>query len=139
MSASDELDRNKQVIRRMVALVDAGDLKALDQVWSPDLVLHFGAADFTRAQTEAILASLLVSFPDMRHVAHDLIAVDDKVVYRGTLTATHRGPYQGIAATGRPISVGQIAIFRMVDGRIAEYWEQADLMALMQQIGAPPA
>ena len=51
--------------------------------------------------------------------------------------ATHSGgAFQGIAPTGRRISFSQIAIYRMVDGRISNIWEEADLLGLMQQLGA---
>jgi predicted ester cyclase len=53
------------------------------------------------------------------------------------------GDFQGIAPTGRRISFGQIAIYRMVAGKISEVWEEADILGLMQQLGAtvqhPPA
>jgi hypothetical protein len=31
---------------------------------------------------------------------------------------------------------GQIAIYRMADCKISEVWEEADLLGLMQQLGA---
>ena len=55
---------------------------------------------------------------------------------RTTNRATHSGDFQGIPPTGRSISFGQIAIYRMVDGKISEIWEEADLFGLMQQLGA---
>ena len=58
------------------------------------------------------------------------------VVLRATNHAYHSGDFQGISPTGRRISFGQIAIYRMVDGKISEVWEEADLLGLMQQLGA---
>jgi predicted ester cyclase len=55
------------------------------------------------------------------------------------MPTTSSGPeFQGIAATGKKIVVGQIVIFRVADGKIAEYWEQADFLGMMQQLGAVP-
>ena len=42
-------------------------------------------------------------------------------------------------ATGRPIDIGQISIARVVEGKITEIRDEADLLTLMQQIGAVPA
>ena len=55
---------------------------------------------------------------------------------RTTNRATHSGDFQGIAPTRRRISFGQIAIYRMAGGKISEVWEEADLLGLMQQLGA---
>ena len=44
-----------------------------------------------------------------------------------------------LAASGRTIGVGQISIFRVDGDRITEIREEADLLLLMQQIGAVPA
>jgi predicted ester cyclase len=36
----------------------------------------------------------------------------------------------------RRILFGQIAIYRIADDQIAEVWEEADVLGLMQQLGA---
>jgi steroid delta-isomerase-like uncharacterized protein len=129
---------NEDVIRRMLAAGDKGDWSVVERIWSPDIVVHFGATDLARPEALALLRSAYAAFPDMRHDVHDLIAIDDRVVLRGKITATHRGEFQGIPATGKEVTIGQIVIFRVADGRIVEYWEQADFLGLMQQLGAVP-
>jgi predicted ester cyclase len=42
----------------------------------------------------------------------------------------------GIDATGKPISVEAISIFRIADGKIAEEWTVWDALGLLQQVGA---
>lgn len=127
---------NEDLIRRMLAAGDGGDWSAVEEIWSPDIVVHFGAADLDRTEALALLRSAYAAFPDMRHDVHDLIAINDKVVLRGTIAATHRGDFQGIPATGNKVTMGQIVIFRIADGKIVEYWEEADFLSLMQQLGA---
>lgn len=70
---------------------------------------------------------------------HETIAAGDRVVARMTLRGTHTGLFEGLAASGRTIGVGQISIFRIAGDRITEIREEADLLLLMQQIGAIPA
>ena len=41
--------------------------------------------------------------------------------------------------TGRPIAMTGIEIFRIEDGKIAELWAEANLLGLMQHLGAVPA
>jgi predicted ester cyclase len=115
------------------------DLDVLDEVLAPDLRLQLGAAHLDRNQTKEFIRAVYAAFPDYTHTPEEILATGDRVVLRTTNRATHRGDFQGIAPTGRRISFGQIAIYRMADGKIAEIWEEADLFGLMQQLGSTHA
>jgi predicted ester cyclase len=82
---------------------------------------------------------LLEVYPDIHLRVEDLIAEDDKVVGRTTVTATHQGEFMGVAATGKPVTYNEIFIFRFADGRIAETWGVVDVLSQMKQLGAIPA
>ena len=133
-----DLDRNKEVVLRFMRVMDGApsDLDALDEVLAPDLRLQIGASHLDRTQTKAFIRAVYAAFPDYTHTPEEILAVGDRVVLRTTNRATHSGNFQGIAATGRRISFGQIAIYRMANGKISEIWEEADLLGLMQQLGA---
>lgn len=73
--------------------------------------------------------------PDLRLTVEDLIAKDDKIVVRNTVTGTHRGEFMGAPPTGRQVTYNEIFIFRFVDGRVAETWGVVDVLAQMTQIG----
>ena len=134
---SSGLNRNEAVVLRFMHLMDGTpcDFDALDEVLAPDLRLQLGAAHLDRDQTKDLIRTFYTAFPDYRHTPEDVLSVGDRVVLRTSNHATHRGDFQGIAPTGRHISFGQIAIYRMVDGKISEIWEEADLLGLMQQLG----
>lgn len=133
-----DLNRNKEVVLRFMHLMDSTprDLGVLDEVLAPDLRLQIGAAHLDRDQTKDLIRTFYAAFPDYTHTPEEVLAVGDRVVLRTTNRATHRGEFQGIAPTGRAIVFGQIAIYRMLDGKISEVWEEADLLGLMQQLGA---
>ena len=133
-----DLNRNKEVVLRFMRLMDGrpSDLDVLDEVLVPDLRLQLGAVHLDRNQTKEFIRAVYAAFPDYTHTPEEILSVGDRIVLRTTNRATHSGDFQGIAATGRHISFGQIAIYRMDDGKIAEIWEEADLLGLMQQLGA---
>jgi predicted ester cyclase len=133
-----DLNRNKEVVLRFMQLMDRTprDFDALDEVLAADLRLQLGAAHLDREQTKDFIRTVYAAFPDYTHTPEEVLAVGDRVVLRTTNRATHSGDFQGIAPTGRCILFGQIAIYRMVDGKIAEVWEEADLLGLLQQLGA---
>lgn len=139
MANTPETDRNKDAVVRFMRLMDSHNFERLNEVLVPDLKLHLGAANLDRTQTEDMIRKFYLAFPDFTHTVEDVLAVDDRVVLRATDRGTHRGVFQGVAPTGRRVLYGQIAIYRMVSGRIAEIWEEADILGLMEQLRAAPA
>lgn len=90
-----------------------------------------GAPDATREIAEHWIAG----FPDCTfHLSH-LIADDALVAALMPWTGTQTGPVLGLPPTGRPVHVGQIVIFRVVDGKITEAWEEWDEYRMRQQLG----
>ena len=129
------LEANKDVVRKFLAAVDRCDFAACREILSADLIAHFPGATLNRDQFEAAANAFYGAFPDLTHSVEDLLAAGDRVVLRMTAGGTHRGNFQGVAATYRSVEFGTIAIYRIVGSSIAEFWEQADLLGLMKQIG----
>ena len=138
-AAAADVDSNKDVVLRFMHLMDRTprDVDAVDDVLAPDLRFQLGTAHFDRSQMKDLIQTFYAAFPDLTHTPEELLSVGDRVVLRTTNRATHSADFQGIAPTGRRICFGQIAIYRLVDGQISEIWEEADLLGLMQQLGAP--
>jgi steroid delta-isomerase-like uncharacterized protein len=86
-----------------------------------------------------VFARLRRAYPDLHFTVEDLIAEDDKVVVRDSVTGTHRGEYMGIPATGKSVTYHKIFIFRFLIGRIVETWSVVDVLSQMRQLGAIPA
>jgi predicted ester cyclase len=135
-------DANRERYRRFYQeVMNQGNLAAIDDFIDPEVHSHAplpgqrpGAAGFRDA-----IAGFREAFPDLHATAEDLIAEDDRVVGRFTVTATHRGDFMGMAATGRQITYEEIVIVRFAGGKIVEHWAVADALAIMQQLGAIPA
>jgi steroid delta-isomerase-like uncharacterized protein len=87
----------------------------------------------------AFMSSLLMAFPDSQFIVDDVIAEGDRVAVRHRLQGTHQAEIQGIPATGRPVEIGGIVIFRIENGQVAEAWLNADIMGMLQQLGVVPA
>src|SRR6266702_392651 len=63
----------------------------------------------------------------------------DKVVTRITAQETHQGELQGIAPTGKPMTVTGIETMRVSGGKIVEGWVEFDQLGMLQQLGVIPA
>ncbi len=77
-------------------------------------------------------------FPDFRITTEDMVGQQNKVAFRATITATHGGKIFGVAPTGKKLSWGAMGIFRIENGRLAEFWWMPDLFTLMQQLDLVP-
>jgi predicted ester cyclase len=50
----------------------------------------------------------------------------------------HAGELLGIPATGNEVETEGLAVHRVRDGKIAEYWAVTDVARVLQQVGALP-
>jgi len=80
------------------------------------------------------IAEIEAAFPSYEINIEDLLAEGDRVVVRGEFQGVHRGPFAGIAPTGKSVSAGLIIIYAIASGRIVDHWMQFDLFTLLQQI-----
>lgn len=133
-------EENKALVRRFVNEVQSDHkLELIDELFSPAFVDHYaGSTPPYREGTKRFLGMIFTAFPDVRATIHEQTADGDKVWTRKTFHGTHSGPFMGTPATGRPIAVEVMDIFRIENGRIAEHWGVSDMLSLLQQIGAFP-
>jgi steroid delta-isomerase-like uncharacterized protein len=137
-------ERNKATLRLFESLVGSGDAdqvgRAIDEFVAPDVLMRtpLPLGSTGAAAMKEVFGRLHAAFPDLQVEIDDLIAEDDKVVARNTVTGTHRGEFMGRAGTGRKVRYDEIFVVRFADGRIAETWGVVDLASLMRQLGALP-
>ena len=67
-----------------------------------------------------------------------LIAEGEMVVVRDTNWVKHTRPFQGIAPTGKEVTITSTDIYRIVDGKIVEQWFEADLTGMLLHLGSSP-
>ena len=82
------------------------------------------------------MESRRAAFTDIHVTVEDQVAEGEKVSTRRTWRATHRGPYRGVAPTGKKVTWTQISVVRFSQGRIVEDWAVADEVGILQQLGA---
>lgn len=78
------------------------------------------------------------AFPDLHISLDELIAEDDRVFVRSTMTGTHDGEYKGIAPTGRNVAADCAEVYRLADGKIAGYWCLVNVAGLVRQLTEEP-
>ena len=63
----------------------------------------------------------------------ELLSEGDRVYARWKQTGCHIGPVDGQAPSGLPVTEIASAVYRVADGRIAEYWIQIDRKGIESQ------
>jgi steroid delta-isomerase-like uncharacterized protein len=119
-----------------------GNLDAADEILSPDFVWHgaFSPGEDQRGPqpTKQVASQVISAFPDRRISHEETIAQGDKVLIRWSMSGTQEGEIQGIPATGRGVTLTGLDLFRIEGGKIAEMWQEADRLGMMQQLGVIP-
>ena len=114
---------------------------AIDEVVAPDFVGHDlppGLPPGTAGLKE-IRRRVHAAFPDQRAVVEDMIEEGDRVAGRLSVTMTHLGEFQGIAATAQRITIEFVDIVRIAEGKIAERWAFLDRGAVLERLRAASA
>ncbi len=138
-----DLDVNKGLVRRLFEDgFNRGDLAAVDDLVSPDVVTHNPiildapeGADSIRGGIEMIRKA----FPDVEVEILDLVAEGDKVASFIRMSGTNEDDYRRGGATNRRGTMRAFFIWRIADGRIVESWGVADRFDFLQQLGIVPS
>jgi steroid delta-isomerase-like uncharacterized protein len=114
---------------------------------APDLVDQFVAEDYIshnpfvvggREANRQFWAGFFAALPDLSATMEDLVIAGDRVVGRFIYRGTHTGELMGIPASGNPVEMRSIDIWRVADGMFVEHWDELNLMQVFQQMGALP-
>ena len=137
------LDENKDLIRRYIEAVDdnqTSDWTILDEYIAEDFVANnppLPGVSLDRDGMKQAAEIFRISTPG-RHEITLQVAEGDLVVSHISARGVHAGELLGIPATNREVETDGIAIHRVRDGRIVEYWSVTDIVRVLQQVGALP-
>jgi steroid delta-isomerase-like uncharacterized protein len=134
-------EENKAIVRRFFEEGPSkGNLSIADKLLSPDFTMHvpLPASPGIDGINE-VITTCRAAFEHLNVTIEDIIAEGNNVVARFTARGIHKGNFMGLPATGKPITMTGIEIFRVKDGKITELWGEVNLLGLMQQLGIIPS
>jgi steroid delta-isomerase-like uncharacterized protein len=129
---------NKALIRHYIEEVwNKGNVDAIDELAAENYARYPTGvgAPLNREGQKQRIRGFRQAFPDLRLTIEDMVAEDDKVVFRMSFRGTHQGTFMGIAPTGRQMTFSVIDIARIVDGKLVEHWGNRDDLSMLQQLG----
>jgi predicted ester cyclase len=137
------VEDNKDLIRRYIQAIDenqTSDWTVLDEYIAPDFVAHNPPLPGVSLDLEGMKQAseiFRIATPG-RHEILLQVAEDDLVVSHIIGRGVHAGELLGIPATDKDVETEGIAIHRVRDGKIVEYWSVTDVARVLQQVGALP-
>ncbi|HEX2243776.1 MAG TPA: ester cyclase [Gammaproteobacteria bacterium] len=136
-------EENKALAHRFhMDIFQQGNLGVVYELISPDFVWHAPATppEWTQGPEGVRQAAteLRAAYPDLDLIHEDTLAEGDRVMIRWIMRGTHNGPLMGIPATGKPVTVVGIDVFRVAGGQIVELWQNFDQLGMLQQLGVIP-
>lgn len=135
-------ETNRALVRRVYdEVINQEKASVIGEVFAADAVIHDpltgtsqGAAAFAQ-----LLGMFDAAFPHHRVTVDQVIADGGYVGVLHTHIATHTGSFMGRPPTGKSVVVNGLELFRVVDGRIVEFWRKDDDVSLLMQLGFLPA
>jgi predicted ester cyclase len=136
-------EHNKALVVKVFdEMLNNRNLSLVPQLLTPDFKRHdIGRLfpDRTGAESTKDHASMIFAgIPDLRADLIDVFAEGDRVCARYVAYGTHTGELLGRSGTGKSVRWEGVNIYRIADGKIAETWQLADAVRLLQQLGVLP-
>ena len=127
------LEENKAIVRRFVEAYNKQNLDLFDDLLAPDYVDHTSKVGIEGLKQ--LMNMAFKAFPDLHETIEDIIAEGDKVWVRITFTGTNTGEWLGFAPTGKKVTSKNVDTYRIVNGKLAEYWNVTDASDFNKQLG----
>jgi predicted ester cyclase len=138
---------NKALFVRLLDELNLGNVATVDQVVDPDALLispHLSERVLSgrvrgRQAFKDVFSGAGIEALALQCTLEQILAEGDSVAARFLRRGTHRGEFAGAAATGKPVTMDIVVIYRVANAQIIEYRLNCDTLGFMQQVGAIPA
>jgi steroid delta-isomerase-like uncharacterized protein len=131
--------RERQLAEAYLAMLNTREPDLVDRFVAEDYVNHNAFVADGREANRQFWTTFFAALPDLSATMEDLVIAGDRVVGRFVYRGTHTGEFMGIPASGNPVEMRSIDIWRVADAMFVEHWDELNLLQLIQQMGALPS
>ena len=135
-----QAEQDKAVVRRVFDdLFSRGRYEAIDQIYTRDCSVHHRGQFFTLDQAVTEGKGWRSAAPDLRMTTDQMSVQGNIVTVQWTAQGTNTGRGNGLMKpTGKRILIHGSSQFRVVNGKIAEVWNEYDRDEIFRQLGVNP-
>jgi len=133
-------EQHKAVTRRVFDdLFNRGRYEAISEIYTRDCVVHHNNKTTSLDAAVSEGKGWRSAAPDLQMTPDEMTVDGDIVTVSWTAKGTHTGKGNGLVRpTGKHILVHGRSRFRIVDGKIAEVWNDYDRNEIFRQLGVSP-
>jgi predicted ester cyclase len=127
-------EKNKALVRRFLEEQFKGNIDIIDELLAPDFVDRslMPGQEPDREGYKQSTAEMNALFSIQSITIEEQVAEGDKVVTWFTGSSAHdRGPFMGVAPSGKRHTFTGVNLHRVVGGKIVEEWSLADFLTIM--------
>jgi predicted ester cyclase len=134
LASEEEKEKNKELIKSFIDEVfNKHNIAAIDNYLAANLT---DGAGKTPESFKKSLAALFSDFPDIHVNIEHILAENDLVVILLNFTGTHKGQFEGMQPTNKPVKIRSADLYRIRNSKIVEDWDVVDSLDLLKQTGA---
>lgn len=149
-----ETERNREIVRRHLDLMNRGDWKEAAELFAPDVRHHLGnwqqgSEGIVQGQETLIanLEDIFRTFPDWKMEIIEMVAEGESVVVRCKVSGSHEGVgakrtnggfLAGVEPTHKRFVVQHMHWYKLRGGKIVDHYASRDDLGMTQQLGLLP-
>ncbi len=128
---------NKEVVRRMMNIINSGDLSNVGEMLDDSYVYRSSAGEEYRGVdgAKSLVNDYRQAFDNFELSLEELVAEGDKVFMLYRQTGTHTGDLMGLEATNQDMDLLISGLITFKNGKMVEQFDTFDTLELMKQLG----
>jgi predicted ester cyclase len=127
---------NIELAKKFYKFLDVVQLDSLRVLFASDAKIYYESGDpISFSDIEPLIKMFYTSFPDYNHVFEDIIANDDRVVFRISYSGTFINKFMEMNPNGTKFRYKGIQIFQFANNKITNFWAVEDELGMMTQLG----
>ncbi len=133
----DTKDTNVKIMERFIRFINTGDVTIGESIIDSDVIFYAPTSPEPMHGFQgyiSVLDMMRGAMPDIQWTAEDLIADDNKVAVRFTMTGTQSNSFMCIPPTGKKVRVTAMNIYEFKNGKIIREHGLPDIFTLLRQL-----
>jgi predicted ester cyclase len=123
-------EKNKVLIKSFIDEVfNKQNLAAIDEYHAANLTNGSGK---TSQSFKKSLTALFSGFPDLHVNIEHILAENDFVLVFLNFTSMHKGQFEVMPPTNRPVKIRSADLYRIENAKIVEHWDVVDRLDLLK-------
>jgi predicted ester cyclase len=129
-------EKNKNIITSYIdEIFNKHNLSSIRRYFGGNFVEGSPQAGKGGIGSKQFINEFFMAFPDWRATIEHIVAENDLVVAFLNGSGTHKGEFNGIPPTNKPVNIRSAELYKIENERITGHWYVMDQLNLLKQMG----